>query len=477
MVTEMRRIASLVVLCALLMTGFASLPAPVLADGHGSNYPYPGTGDWNITGYTYVGNETVVLNGNLNIKASGSLYLNNVTISINNPSNGKYGVNISSGGKLTAIGSTFKGPMMPPPFNYTFYSDVGSNVTLSKCTFENAGYNHKDMTKQGVAIGSLNPSISDTTFRKGYSGLILMGSKNVTLSSLRFENNTQIGLFQIQTENIVVEDSNATGNMAGFAMYVSKSATLRRSESNTNVFGAMLIGAQKTRVNSFKVYNAYLGVVSETSGNSTIGPFVNVTYSQNGVFLNSSRDSNVIDNNIVSATDGIYLNNSLSNKVLMNTVKSSLDKGIVLMKSSKNEIGRNTILSTAGASKIVGIDLEDSSNNQVHNNTILKTVATNEDAKGVYLLRSNNNTLFLNRIEGLSALRYSYGIVAQESSYNYMAKNIVINVSASSPTGNIFFPWYSIGVIAWEKSNRNTIAENTVTNVTTLATYSYSLGI
>jgi len=468
-------IGALLLLIALVIAGISIPPGRVTADGHGSDYPYPGSGDWNITGYTYVGNESVVVNGNLSILSGGHLFLNNVTISINGARDGEFGVRIANGGRLTAINSTFMGPLMPPAFNYTFFADTGSTVTLTGCTFEHAGYKHQDIINQGVVIASDKLSISKTTFRRNYYGLILLGTKNKTLTTLRFENNTG-GMVLAVAENITVENAVSLNNSVGLTLYLSNFSVIRKSLFWGNTVGVLVGGSKGSRLTMLNISRGYAGIITDLAENITFGPDITIEETEQGMVLNRSNKSTVFQNTLNHQTVGIALTNSFHNRIMANVVRNAI-YGMGLFNSSMNEVGYNTILSITGGTKIYGMYLEDSSRNTVHNNTLAKITVSTDDVKGIYLLRSGNNTLYRNKIDSISAQRYAYGVMVQESSDNLLGGNEVRNISSTSTNGNLLFPWYALGIVAWEGSSRNTLTENIITNISTRAGISYSLGV
>ncbi len=95
-------------------------------------------------------NETIVLKGNLTVRAGGSLFMDNVTLFINSTTDGQYGIIVDAGGELlvkhsmiTAYDKTtptvHMGPV--PPLQYTVYGlryhfDVSGNASITGSTIE-----------------------------------------------------------------------------------------------------------------------------------------------------------------------------------------------------------------------------------------------------------------------------------------------------------------------------------------------------
>ena len=106
------KITAAMIVLTLVAGGLISMfgNVNVLADGSGT-YPAPGTGHWIIANETYVGNETIIMNGNITIQNGGSLTLRNVTLIMNCTFDGEFQIEVLSGGSLYIYDNdNWKGP-------------------------------------------------------------------------------------------------------------------------------------------------------------------------------------------------------------------------------------------------------------------------------------------------------------------------------------------------------------------------------
>jgi hypothetical protein len=102
----------------------------VTGEGTG-DYPPPVEGDWIVINNTYVSNETIILNGDLNIEENATLTLDNVTILFNSTLTFTKGIFVDWGSTLNISNSnitTSKGL-------YTF--DIFGNMTLKDSLISN----------------------------------------------------------------------------------------------------------------------------------------------------------------------------------------------------------------------------------------------------------------------------------------------------------------------------------------------------
>ena len=89
------------------------------------------SGDWIVTGVEVVENKTILLNGNLTVKAGGSLTLRNVTLRMNVEQNGQYGISVEEGGALSIYNSNISSAT---EFRF-FFSVVGGSFVMKNSEF------------------------------------------------------------------------------------------------------------------------------------------------------------------------------------------------------------------------------------------------------------------------------------------------------------------------------------------------------
>lgn len=94
--------------------------------GEGSgDYPSPDEGNWTIINDTYISNETIILNGSLNVTNNSTLTLNNISLLINS-SSGIRGIYVDSGATLNIYDSD----VTAPNGLFTFY--VHGNMSIDR---------------------------------------------------------------------------------------------------------------------------------------------------------------------------------------------------------------------------------------------------------------------------------------------------------------------------------------------------------
>ena len=92
---------SITIFCLFIVIGLLLIIGckNTIADGIG-DYPAPENGDWVISSYTKVWNETINLTGNLTMKNNGKLIFNNVTLLMNCRKNGEFSIDVENGGEF-----------------------------------------------------------------------------------------------------------------------------------------------------------------------------------------------------------------------------------------------------------------------------------------------------------------------------------------------------------------------------------------
>ena len=93
---------TLIILFNMIMVGVPPLKnnsVNAAAPPNNENQINYGT-DWNITDYTYRGNQTIILTGNLTIESGGVLVFRNVTLKMAAPYNGSYYIKVNNSGEF-----------------------------------------------------------------------------------------------------------------------------------------------------------------------------------------------------------------------------------------------------------------------------------------------------------------------------------------------------------------------------------------
>ena len=162
------------------------------------------------------------------------------------------------------------------------------------------------------------------------------------------------------------------------------------------------------------------------------------SYSDAGIYLDSSSNSMLSGNTASNNTYGIVLSSSSNNNTLSGNTASDNTYGIWLYPSSNNTLSGNI-----ASNNTYGIWLYSSSNN----NTLSGNTASNNTYGILLEYSSNNNALISN-----TASNNQYGIVLSSSSNNN-------TLSGNTASNNSFF-----GIHLESSSNNNTLSGNTASN-------------
>jgi parallel beta-helix repeat protein len=134
----------------------------------------------------------------------------------------------------------------------------------------------------------------------------------------------------------------------------------------------------------------------------------------NGILLNNTRNSRILENSITNSTYCVYFLSSNHNSVEANNVTTEMVCGITLTVSSNyNSISGNNINCSNGK----GIDLSSSSGNSITGNSV------QDSNDGISLEFSDNNTLSKNNVTGNKGV----GILLLSSFNNVLRENNMVH--------------------------------------------------
>ena len=188
------RLVAVVCLLYLIngLTGFISVEAisngatsPM--NGYG-DYPPPGSGDWTITGDTYVGNETIILNGNLIIQSGALLTLRNVTLRINSTASLEYAIEVLSGGALRVLdldsnnittGDASRILRNNVSYAYFFRAYEGSTLEIRNSIISRCGRISAIISREGLYVATDDAVVDHCQINNSIRGIILYGSDGV----------------------------------------------------------------------------------------------------------------------------------------------------------------------------------------------------------------------------------------------------------------------------------------------------------
>ena len=192
------------VILLTIITVFSTLavfPSTIVSSGGSGNYPAPGVGDWIISNNTVVGNETIILNGNLTIMPTGSLTFHNVTLKMNCSVNGSYHINVTTGGSFyiydmdndnmtseDASVITSNIPDYQHKYSFWVWKDatlIMKNSELHECGYDGGG----EYVNAGISIQSNNVTIDHNLISNNYCGIVnYYGNCTITNNTIKWNN-------------------------------------------------------------------------------------------------------------------------------------------------------------------------------------------------------------------------------------------------------------------------------------------------
>ena len=176
-----------------------------IADGIG-DYPAPENGDWVISSYTKVWNETINLTGNLTMKNNGKLIFNNVTLLMNCRKNGEFSIDVENGGEFyiydndeNSITTKDSSIITVNNSNFIFYIRNGATFEIINSELNYCGY---DESNPGLILESNDVKIVNCVFYDNYYGIFCKSSEPEIRNCVFDSNSVGIGFSDSNIEII-----------------------------------------------------------------------------------------------------------------------------------------------------------------------------------------------------------------------------------------------------------------------------------
>ncbi len=306
-------------------------------------------------------------------------------------------------------------------------------------------------------------------------------------------NTLQSAIDDINTLNgdtVIVSLTNLVENVnLGKKLFIisDKNTTINASNPNNPVFTINAAGAG-SKIQGFNIIGGANGIKLQYAPNCTF-TLNNITGNGfAGIYLDSS-DNNTLSNNQISNNPyGIFSEYGDNNVIINNQVNNNPYAGIVLRYwSDGNQVNGNTIKNngyglhllyssnnaikdnTVSNNNFYGMYLDNSQNNNADNNTI----AGNPYSGVALYFGSNNNTFGVNNVTGNGFGFYLYGSNLNKIGLNIskaadISNNLFYGIYMDSSTGNTIGnaniknnPY--AGIALYFNSNSNTISQNNIT--------------
>jgi parallel beta-helix repeat protein len=227
----------------------------------------------------------------------------------------------------------------------------------------------------------------------GYVALI--NCNNVTAQGL---NLTKDGIELVNVKNCLIENVTISETQVPLQAIDAENCTIRNSSFNNSASGVTLRNFNRSRficniISNVTQQDAVFvsGSFSSTINENTI---LNNSRGYYGLHVVGGNDDLISGNKILNNTNGIQIEYSNNNSVSSNQIEGNFGVQLVLSNSSFNTISGNRIVgSVLGIPVQMGLVLGiDSNNNTITGNLI------EGNHYGIYILRSENNSIFHNNI-------------------------------------------------------------------------------
>lgn len=349
-----------------------------------------------------------------------------------------------------------------------------NNITIRNCLIiKGSG---TDANNIGIDFSSINDSllVNNTIRTNGTDhnyGIQLVNSNRsgIENNTIRTQGSTDrnygIYLFS-NTTNVIARGNSITTNGSGADFGIA----IESSSVNNTVINNTLFGLQGDYIGVFMTDSA---LRNRIVGNVIISNSTKTGLTNRGMMARINSHNNSIENNSISSTAGqvsnvgIEVTESTGSRIRGNAITvngSDNNYGVYLYTSANNSLVENNTISASGSSSLnVGIWLYDTVFRSVIERNIISTDGTSDNYGIAVDTSVHNNTIINNTITTRGSGSRNYGILVNISTNNTLELNtIVTNGSSSNNALHI------------DRSNKNTFNFN---NLTTQGSASFAISI
>jgi nitrous oxidase accessory protein len=275
----------------------------------------------------------------------------------------------------------------------------------------------------------VKPIMKIQVLKTAVLSLLLLGMafSVFNIASVAFSQKTR----QVPAEYSTIQEAIDASNL-GDVVYVSKGTYYEHLVITKDCL--MLIGEN---FNTTIIDGNQTGAVIKVSANNvTITGFTirGSGEGKEGIYLDHSSNSTIVDNIIHNCSVGIRVHNDSSGKIIGNNIANNDDSGIILQVNTINtHINGNNITNN----RYVGINIFA----YADNNTISENIIMNNSYSGIQLYlalgnKVNGNILMLNE-RGITFL-------GQRASYNNISSNVIAQNIYGIDFMEVFAPRYNV---------------------------------
>ncbi len=201
------------------LSGAAGIAAIACAAFAASAAP-PSSGDWVVTGNETYANQTIVIEGNVFVRAPGQLTLINVTLEINSTSSARRGLLVEAGATLrtrdtdgltlTSLDRTVVRPVTSSERIFVVAAP-GSAIDLRQSALWGVGYTQSPPNASGLYIQTNATTLQNVTVFSSFFGIVFIGVVG-QFQDISVHNNTYNGLDLDALSNLTVRGFLAADN-------------------------------------------------------------------------------------------------------------------------------------------------------------------------------------------------------------------------------------------------------------------------
>jgi parallel beta-helix repeat protein len=317
----------------------------------------PASGDWVVTGPETVENETITLDANLVVSATGSLTLTNVTLAMDCSNDGEYGITVAPGGSLLIADSV----ITAATGNGFDFAVHGASFEMANSELHGAGWgpeqelgssNAIDSGQRGLVIGTDEAILEGNTLSHNHVGAILTGA-GITLTNNAIISNTIHGIYvQGGTNNWILSNTIRHGGNA--------SSPIRMHTACDNHVVSNTIQSSIHR-----------GIIETFESQGNLFEHNDISGMGIGVLMMFVSNENVVRENTIAVDEAGVMAWGWGNDILSNTISSQeglfpIGTGIYMVYAYNSEVRGNAL---TGVSEEHGIWLRNASGNVIAGNT------------------------------------------------------------------------------------------------------------
>jgi parallel beta-helix repeat protein len=368
-------------------------------------------------------------------------------------------------------------------YNGTYYEIVVVNKTIT-LTGENRDITIIDGGGSGDVVNVSSNWINITGFTiKGGLGFSNSGIKLYGTTYCRvFNNNVSwnyngIFLSENSSNNSISENNISYNSRDGISISVSSNNTIKDNNILSNDMNGILLTTSPSNniIGNNLISNQRNGIDCRQSSNNTLISYNRITLTGSyGIYLDSSSNNKLIQNNLLSNTVGIHVGSSFNNLIANNEISSHIP-GIHLWMSSNNIIKSNIF--TNNGIYIEGYELSNYNSHEITDNFVNgKPLYYYKNSSGInldgipvgQLIIANCSDFYLKNLQinntdmGIEvAYSTNFSVITNNVSNNHWG--IYLYSSHRGKIENNFVFNNSMGIYIRSSSN-NTIDENYVSS-------------